>query len=144
MFKTYNQKPVDVTRAWVVLDAAETPLGRLATTAANYLIGKHKPTYTAHVDAGDYVIIVNASKTVVTGAKQTDKLYHRHSGYQGGLHTATLKETQAKDPARAITEAVRGMLPKNKLVDDRLKRLKVYAGETHNHEAQKPVKIGVK
>jgi len=142
--KTFNLKPADVTRTWIVLDAAEAPLGRIATLAANYLIGKHKPTYTAHVDGGDYVIIVNAAKTSVTGTKAENKFYYRHSGYQGSLKTASFKEVMEKDPSRVITEAVKGMLPKNRLMDDRLKRLKVYAEATHNHGAQKPVKIGVK
>lgn len=142
--KTFNLKPIDVTRTWVVLDASEAPLGRIATLAANYLIGKHKPTYTAHVDGGDYVIIVNAAKVSVTGSKAEDKLYYRHSGYQGSLKTASFKEVVEKDPSRVLVEAVKGMLPKNRLMDDRLKRLKIYAEATHNHDAQKPVKIGAK
>lgn len=143
MFKTYSQKPAEVTREWIVLDAAEAPLGRLATTAAKRLIGKHKPTHTPHVDGGDYVIIVNAAKTVVTGTKDTDKMYYRHSGFPGGLTETAFKDVLVKDPGKIITEAVRGMLPKNKLMDARLKRLKVYAGAEHTHAPQKPVKIGV-
>lgn len=144
MQKTFSQKPADVTRKWVVLDASEAPLGRLATVAANLLIGKSKPTYTPHVDAGDYVIIVNAAKLVVTGAKVEDKKYYDYSGFPGGMKEATLKEVLVKNPNKAIERAIGGMLPKNKLQDGRMKRLKVYAGETHNHEAQKPVKMGVK
>lgn len=144
MNKTYSQKPTEVTRKWIVLDATEAPLGRLATTAAKYLIGKYKPTYTPHIDGGDYVIIVNAAKLVVTGEKETAKTYYSYSGFPGGLKEASLREVLAKNPAKAIEAAVAGMLPKNKLQPERMKRLKVYAGETHNHEAQKPVKMGVK
>lgn len=144
MNKTFSQKPADVTRKWVVLDASEAPLGRIATVAANLLIGKSKPTYTAHVDGGDYVVIINAAKLVVTGGKVENKKYYNYSGFPGGMKEATLKEVLVKNPAKAIERAVGGMLPKNKLQDDRMKRLKVYAGETHNHEAQKPVKMGVK
>lgn len=144
MNKTYSQKPADVTRKWIVLDASEAPLGRVATAAAKYLIGKYKATYTPHVDGGDYVIVVNAAKLVVAGEKSTDKKYYNYSGFPGGLKEASLSEVLAKNPAKAIEAAVEGMLPKNKLQAERMKRLKVYAGETHNHEAQKPVKMGVK
>lgn len=144
MNKTFSQKPADVTRKWVVLDASEAPLGRLATVAANLLIGKSKPTYTPHVDAGDYVIVVNAAKLVVTGGKIADKKYYDYSGFPGGMKEATLQEVLSKNPAKAIERAVGGMLPKNKLQAERMKRLKVYAGEAHSHEAQKPVKMGVK
>ena len=139
--KTFSQKPADVERTWVVLDAAQAPLGRLATVAANYLIGKSKTTYTPHVDGGDYVIVVNAAKLVTTGQKATDKKYYNYSGFPGGLKEATLAEVLSKDPAKAIEAAIAGMLPKNKLHAERMKRLKVYAGETHNHEAQKPIKV---
>jgi large subunit ribosomal protein L13 len=144
MYKTFSQKPADVTRKWVVLDASEAPLGRIATVAANLLIGKSKPTYTPHVDAGDYVIIVNAAKLVVTGGKIEDKKYYDYSGFPGGMKEATLKEVLVKNPNKAIERAIGGMLPKNKLQAERMKRLKVYTGETHNHDAQKPVKMGVK
>lgn len=144
MNKTFTAKPADTTRAWIILDAAEAPLGRIATKAAGYLIGKHKPTYTAHIDAGDYVIIINAARAAVTGTKETEKTYYRHSGFQGGLTETSFKDQLAKDPAKVITAAIKGMLPKNKLAPERLKRLKVYATEAHGHEAQKPVKIGVK
>lgn len=144
MNKTFSQKPADVTRKWIVLDATEAPLGRLASAAAKYLIGKYKPTYTPHVDGGDYVIIVNAAKLVVTGAKATDKKYYNYSGFPGGLKEASLSEVLAKNPTKAIEAAIAGMLPKNKLAAGRMQRLKVYTDEAHNHEAQKPVKMGVK
>ena len=144
MKKTYSQKPAEVTRKWIVLDAAEAPVGRLATAAAKYLIGKYKPTYTPHVDGGDYVIVVNAAKLVATGQKTTSKKYYNYSGFPGGLKEATLGEVLVKNPAKAIEAAVNGMLPKNKLQSERMKRLKVYADESHNHDAQKPVKMGVK
>lgn len=142
--KTYSQKPTEVERKWLVLDAAEAPLGRLATVAAKYLIGKYKPTYTPHIDGGDYVIIVNASKLVVTGGKGTDKMYYNYSGFPGGLKEETLDQVMVKNPAKVVEAAVAGMLPKNKLSSPRMLRLKVYAGAEHNHEAQKPVKMGVK
>lgn len=144
MTKTFSLKVADVTRKWVVLDASEAPLGRVATTAAKHLIGKHKPTYTASIDGGDYVIIVNADKLIVTGNKTEDKSYYRYSGFPGGLTETKLKTQLSKDSTAVITAAILGMLPKNKLQDVRMKRLKVYSGEAHGHEAQKPVKIGVK
>lgn len=144
MHKTFNLKNADVTREWVIIDASEAPLGRVATTAAKRLIGKHKPTYTAHVDGGDYVIIINAAKAVVTGSKETDKSYYRYSGFPGGLKEESFKSALAHNPAHIFIAAIRGMLPKNKLAANRLKRLKVYADEVHTHDAQKPVKIGAK
>lgn len=142
--KTYSQKPVEVTRKWVIIDASENTLGRVATVIAKYLIGKNKPTYTAHIDGGDYVIVINAGKLQVTGDKETDKKYYRHSGFPGGIKERSLTEQLNIDPALIIVNAVSGMLPKNKLVDGRLKRLKVYAGADHNHAAQSPVKVEVK
>ncbi|HWB39225.1 MAG TPA: 50S ribosomal protein L13 [Candidatus Saccharimonadales bacterium] len=142
--KTYSAKPTDVTRSWYILDASQAPLGRVATQAASLLLGKGKPQFTKHIDCGDYVIIINAAQTVATGKKATDKVYYRHSDFPGGLKSQTLSESLAKDPAFAITHAIRGMLPVNKLRDDRLKRLKVYADENHQHEAQKPQVIPVK
>lgn len=136
--KTYSAKPADVTRAWYVLDASEASLGRVATKAATLLTGKEKPMFTAHIDCGDNVIIINARNLVVTGSKMTDKMYYRHSGYPGGLTEASLKDVVAKDASRAIYEAVRGMLPVNKLRDPRLLRLKIYLDDQHKHEAQKP------
>ena len=141
--KTYVQKPAEVTRKWVVIDATEGTLGRVATTVAKYLIGKYKPTYTAHVDGGDYVVVINADNLVVTGDKMEDKKYYRHSGFPGGIKERTLKEQIEKDSSKVIIDAVRGMLPKNKLVDDRLKRLKVYGGAEHTHAPQQPVKVEV-
>jgi large subunit ribosomal protein L13 len=141
--KTYSQKPAEVTRKWVQLDASEAPLGRLATTVAKYLIGKYKPTYTAHIDGGDYVVVTNAAKLVVTGNKLEDKKYYRHSGFPGGIKERTLAEQLVKDPTKVIYDAVAGMLPRNKLHDDRMKRLKVFAGEDHAHSAQTPTKVEV-
>jgi large subunit ribosomal protein L13 len=143
MKKTFSIKPSEVTREWVVIDASEAPLGRVATTAAKRLIGKHKPTYTAHIDGGDYVIVINADKLVVTGDKETGKIYYRHSGFPSGITATTLAEQRIKDPTKVIVDAVKGMLPKNKLVSDRLIRLKVYAGPEHTHAPQQPVKIKV-
>lgn len=143
-FKTFSQKPADVSRRWILLDAAEAPLGRLATEAAKYLIGKYKPTYTPHVDGGDYVVIINAAKTVVTGNKETGKIYYRHSGFPGGIKDATLAEVRAKAPERIIENAVKGMIPKNKLAAERMARLKIFAGSEHAHTAQTPEKVEVK
>ena len=143
MLKTYSQKPSEVSRIWVEIDAREAPLGRVATTVAKYLIGKYKPTYTAHIDAGDFVIVTNAANLVVTGNKLDDKKYYRHSGYPGGIKQRTLAEQLTRDPTKVIYDAVRGMLPKNKLMDGRLKRLKIYAGDEHTHAAQTPQKIKV-
>jgi len=142
--KTYSQKPVEVTRKWVLVDAATAPLGRVATLIAKHLIGKYKPTYTAHIDGGDYVVVINADKLVVTGDKETAKTYYRHSGYPGGIKSATLAEVRVKDSTKAIHAAVKGMLPRNKLAEDRLKRLKIYTGEEHMHTAQQPKKVEVK
>jgi large subunit ribosomal protein L13 len=142
--KTYSAKPSDVTRKWYVLDAAEAPLGRLSTKAATLLTGKGKPQFTAHIDCGDFVVVVNADKLVATGNKLNGKMYYRHSGFPGGLREETLADVMAKDSTRAIVEAVRGMLPVNKLRDARLQRLKVYRGAEHNHEAQQPEKLTLK
>lgn len=142
--KTFSAKPTDVNRKWYVIDAAEAPLGRLSTVAATLLTGKGKPQFTKHIDCGDYVIIINADNLVVTGNKMEDKMYYKHSGYPGGLKEAQLKEVMSKDSTIAITKAVRGMLPVNKLRDGRLARLKVYAGSDHNHDAQKPQPFTVK
>jgi large subunit ribosomal protein L13 len=138
---TYSAKPSDVTRKWYVVDAAEAPLGRVATKVATLLTGKGKPQFTQHIDCGDFVVIINASNIKVTGNKMEDKMYYRHSGYPGGLKEAQLKDVLVKTPDRAIYEAVRGMLPVNKLRDPRLLRLKIYAGAEHNHAAQKPEAI---
>ncbi len=142
--KTFSQKGADVTRRWVLIDASSAPLGRVSTEIAKYLIGKYKPTYTPHVDGGDYVVVINAADAVVTGNKETGKIYYRHSGFPGGIKDATLKEVREKYPERLIENAVKGMLPKNKLVDGRMQRLKVYAGPEHNHAAQTPEKVEIK
>lgn len=143
--KTFSAKPSDVTRKWYVLDASEVPLGRLSTKAATLLTGKEKPQFTHHIDTGDFVIIVNAEKLVVTGDKLKSKMYYRHSGYPGGLKEATLADKLAKGASTEVVErAIRGMLPVNKLRDGRLARLKVYAGSEHNHAAQKPETISLK
>jgi large subunit ribosomal protein L13 len=144
MMKTYSAKPADVTRKWYVIDASEAPLGRIATVAAKLLIGKEKPQFTKHIDTGDYVIIVNASKLVVTGNKMKDKMYYRHSGFPGGLTETALVDQMAKDATQPVIHAIRGMLPVNKLRADRLARLKVYIDAEHNHEAQKPQLLSVK
>jgi large subunit ribosomal protein L13 len=141
--KTYSQKQSEVTRKWVLIDASTAPLGRVATVIAKHLIGKYKPTYTPHIDGGDYVVVINAEKTVVTGAKETDKVYYRHSGFPGGIKQARLEEVREKFPERIIEAAVKGMLPKNKLAADRMARLKVFAGENHAHTAQTPEKVEV-
>lgn len=142
--KTYSQKPSEISRRWILIDASEAPLGRVATQIATYLTGKYKPTFTPHMDAGDYVVVINAANAVVTGNKEDGKTYYRHSGFPGGIKDASLAEVRAKFPERIITEAVKGMLPKNKLAAERLKRLRVFAGEEHTHTAQTPEKVEVK
>ena len=142
--KTYSQKPSEVTRRWILIDAKDAPLGRIATQIATYLTGKYKPTFTPHIDGGDYVVVINASETVVTGDKETAKIYYRHSGFPGGIKDASLAEVREKFPERIIENAVKGMLPKNKLSDERMKRLRVFAGSEHTHAAQSPEKVEVK
>jgi large subunit ribosomal protein L13 len=142
--KTFSQKPADVSREWFLVDAAELPLGRIATIIADKLIGKNKPTYTPHVDGGDYVVVINAEQTVVTGDKETGKIYYRHSGFPGGIKDATLAEVREKFPERIIEAAVKGMLPKNKLSSGRMNRLKIFPGAAHAHTAQTPKKVEVK
>lgn len=142
--KTYSAKPSDVTRKWYVIDASEVSLGRMATKVASLLIGKGKPMVTGHIDCGDFVIVINTDKLVVTGAKMEDKMYYHHSGFPGGLKETQLKDVIAKDSTRAIFDAVRGMLPVNKLRDGRLQRLKLYTGAEHNHAPQKPETLSLK
>lgn len=142
--KTYSQKPAEISRKWILVDASEAPIGRTATFIARRLTGKYKPTYTAHVDDGDYVVVINAEKSVATGNKETDKKYYRHSGFPGGIKSETLAVMRLKHPERIVQEAVRGMLPKNKLSAGRMERLKVFAGSEHTHSAQKPQKVEVK
>ena len=141
--QTYSQKPSEVTRRWILIDASSAPLGRVSTTIAKYLIGKYKTTYTPHIDAGDYVVVINAAKLVVTDEKEDDKKYYRHSGYPGGISEESLSELRTKYPERIITEAVKGMIPRNKLAAERLKRLRVFAGEDHSHAPQSPEKVEV-
>src|SRR6185436_16920868 len=136
--KTYVATPQDRERNWLLVDAEGQTLGRLATQIADALRGKRKPTYTPHVDTGDFVVVVNAEKIAVTGAKREEKLYHRHSGYPGGLKTRTLNDMLERRPEEVIRLAVRGMLPKNRLARKQLTKLKIYAGPEHPHEAQKP------
>ena len=141
--KTFSQKPADVQRKWLLIDASESTLGRVASFAAERLIGKDKPTFTPHVDGGDFIVIINAAKVGITGDKLEQKKYYRHSGYPGGIKEKSLGDVMASNPADAIAAAVRGMLPKNKHVDGRMARLRIFAGAEHNHEAQKPEKIKI-
>jgi len=134
--KSYMQKSQTVERQWHLLDAQGKILGRLATEIAQLLIGKQKPSYTPHIDAGDYVVVINAAHVMVTGKKETDKIYYHHSGYLGGLKQKTLKQMRALSAPKIIEKAVKNMLPKNKLRSLRMNRLKVYAGSEHKHRAQ--------
>ena len=136
--RTYSPKPGDVQRQWHVIDATDVVLGRLAVQAATLLRGKHKPTYAPHVDSGDFVIVINAGKVALTGDKRRTKLAYRHSGYPGGLSSITVGELLDNDPRKAVEKAVWGMLPKNRLGRQLLKKLKVYAGPEHPHAAQQP------
>ena len=136
--KTYSLKKEDVSRDWFVLDASDRVLGRLATKIADRIRGKDKPSFTPHTDGGDYVIVVNAEKVKVTGSKFTDKKYYTHSLYPGGLKTRTFKDLNEKNPEKIIENAVKGMLPKNKLRKEIIKKLKVFRGPSHDHESQKP------
>ncbi len=144
MAKTFSAKPTDVIRKWWVLDASDLPLGRLSTKAATLLTGKEKPQFTHHIDCGDFVIVINADQLVTTGEKRVKKIYYRYSGFPSGLTETSLEAQMAKDSRTVIEKAVRGMLPVNKLRPDRLKRLKVYAGAEHTHNAQKPESISLK
>ena len=137
--KTYSAKPLEVERKWYVIDAEGKTLGRLAALAANMLIGKHKPQYTPHVDTGDFIVVINAEKVVVTGKKETDKMYYSHTGYPGGLKVTSFKDLVAKNPCAAIEKAVKGMLPHNTLGQEQFNKLKVYAGPNHPHQAQNPI-----
>lgn len=139
--KTYSQKGSEVSRDWWVIDASTLPLGKLAVVIADKLMGKSKVTYTPHIDNGDYVVVTNAKHLVVTGNKMVDKKYYRHSGFPGGLTELKLEEVIEKDPTLAIKEAVKGMLPKNKLAADRMARLRVFEGAEHAHAAQNPKEI---
>jgi len=136
--RTYSPKPADITRTWHVIDAQDIVLGRLATHAAQLLRGKHKPIWAPHIDTGDFVVIVNASAIVLTGAKREQKMAYRHSGYPGGLTATSYTDLLAKSPRKAVEKAVRGMLPKNTLGRAQARKLKVYAGPEHPHAAQQP------
>ena len=139
IMKTYSQKKENVDRNWFVVDATDRILGRVATKIADRIRGKDKPTFTPHTDGGDYVIVVNAEKIKVTGSKFDKKMYYRHSLYPGGLKSQSFKELNEKNPERIIEEAVKGMLPKNKLGKSIIKKLKVFQGPNHSHESQKPI-----
>jgi len=136
--KTFSAKPAEVRRDWYVIDAEGQTLGRLATEIARRLRGKHKPEYTPHVDTGDYIIVINAEKIGVTGNKETDKIYYHHTGYIGNLKSVSLGKLRKTFPDRIIRKAVEGMLPRNPLGRAMFKKLKVYAGSTHDHQAQQP------
>ena len=144
MKNSYMQKKEEVVRHWSVIDAAGISLGHLAAKVANVLRGKHKPTYTPHVDCGDFVVVVNASKVNLTGNKMTDKIYYDHSGYTGGLRERTAKEMIENYPVEMVERAVKGMLPKTRLGRQMYKKLFVYEGSEHPHMAQKPEKMEVK
>ncbi len=139
--KTFSQKSADIKREWYLIDASTLPLGKLAVVIADKLMGKSKVTYTPHIDNGDYVVVINAKNLQVTGNKMVDKKYYRHSGFPGGLKELKLEEVIEKDPSYAIKEAVKGMIPKNKLAADRMSRLRVFNGEKHDHTAQNPKEI---
>ncbi|MEX2441556.1 MAG: 50S ribosomal protein L13 [Pontimonas sp.] len=143
MTRTFSPTPADIKRSWVVIDAADVVLGRLATHAATVLRGKHKPTFSPHMDMGDFVIVINAEKVVLTGNKAAQKMEYRHSGYPGGLTATSYTEVLEKNPVRAVERAIRGMLPKNTLGRDQLKKLKVYAGPEHPHQAQQPTPLEI-
>jgi large subunit ribosomal protein L13 len=139
--KTYSAKPAEVKREWFVIDAEGKTLGRMATEIARRLRGKHKPEFTPHVDTGDYIIVVNAEKVHVTGNKEKDKIYYRHTGYVGNLKQTTLGDLRKQHPERIIENAVKGMLPKNPLGRDMYRKLRVYKGSEHGHQAQQPKQL---
>lgn len=143
MRQTYMAKKNEVERNWVVLDATDVPLGRLSTVAASMLRGKNKPEYTPHVDTGDFVIIINADKVKLTGKKATDKMYHFHSGYIGGLRSISAGELRKKNPERLVELSIKGMLPDNRLGRQQFKKLHVYQGSEHKHAAQQPKVVDI-
>jgi large subunit ribosomal protein L13 len=138
MIRTYSPKPSEIERRWYVVDAADVPLGRLSSVVATLLTGKRKPTWAPHIDVGDFVIVVNAERTVLTGRKEEQKVYYRQSGRPGGMKSRTAAEVRQRHPTRLVEFAVRGMLPKNRLGRRQSKKLKVYAGAEHPHQAQRP------
>lgn len=141
--KTFSAKSHEVQRDWYVIDASEKVLGRLATEVARRLRGKHKAEYTPHVDTGDYIVVINAEKIRVTGRKFKEKMYYRHSGYPGGIKSISFDKLQEKNPGRIIELAVKGMLPKNSLGREMYRKLKVYSGSEHPHEAQQPKQLEI-
>jgi large subunit ribosomal protein L13 len=141
--KTYSAKPESVEQEWFIVDAADKTLGRLASELAHRLRGKHKPEYTPHVDTGDYIVVINAEKIAVTGNKRTDKMYHHHTGFPGGLKSMSFEKLIDKAPERVLQSAVKGMLPKNPLGRKMFSKLKVYAGEAHPHAAQQPKELQI-
>lgn len=143
MNRTYSPKLAEIEHQWFVVDATGVPLGRLSSLVARLLMGKHKPTWAPHIDTGDFVIVVNADKTVLTGRKEEQKVYYHHSGYPGGMKRETAAQRRQRRPIKLIEEAVRGMLPKGPLGRKQLKKLKVYAGGEHPHQAQQPVPFDV-
>jgi large subunit ribosomal protein L13 len=143
MKRTYSPKLAEIEHEWHVLDAAGVPLGRLSSVVARLLTGKHKPTYATHIDTGDFVIVINAEKTVLTGKKEEDKVYFRHSGYPGGLKREVAGKLRARRPTQLVERAVWGMLPKSRLGRQQLRKLKVYAGGEHPHQAQQPKTLDV-
>ena len=138
---TYMQKNETVVRKWYVVDAADKPIGRTAVAVADLLRGKNDPTFTPHADCGNFVIVINAEKAVLTGRKMEQKYYYRHTGYIGGLKAVSYRKLMAEKPEFAMTKAVKGMLPHNSIGDKAITRLKVYAGDTHNHAAQQPIVV---
>jgi large subunit ribosomal protein L13 len=138
LMKTFSAKPADVTHEWFVIDATDQVLGRVASEVAHRLRGKHKAIYTPHVDTGDFIVVVNAAQLRVTGAKELDKKYYRHTGYPGGIRETNFRDMQARHPGRALEKAVKGMLPKGPLGYAMIKKLKVYGGAEHPHSAQQP------
>ena len=138
MIRTYSPRASEIERRWYVVDAAGVPLGRLSTVVATLLTGKRKPTYAPHIDVGDFVVVVNARETVLTGRKEDQKMYYRHTGRPGSLKTQTARQVRSRYPERLVEFAVRGMLPKNRLGRKQVKKLKVYAGAEHPHQAQQP------
>ena len=142
--KTFSAKTHEVKRDWYVVDASDKVLGRLATEIAHRLRGKHKAEYTPHVDTGDYIVVTNAEKVVVTGRKFKEKMYYHHTGHPGGIKSVSFDKLQAKNPARIIERAVKGMLPKNPLGREMYRKLKIYVGNAHPHEAQQPKQLEMK
>jgi len=143
MNRTYSPKKDEVDRHWYVVDAADKPMGRVCTEVARLLTGKHKPQYARHIDTGDFVIVINAARTVLSGQKEQQKVYYRHSMHPGGLKMESAERLRQRQPTRMIERAVRGMLPKNKLGRQQLRKLKVYAGAEHPHEAQQPESVSI-